>query len=269
MGEILDSASAVSIRDLTVRFGSRAVLEEISLEIRRGEFIGIFGPNGAGKSTLIQCLLGLLRPTSGEVKILGQPPQATRQDVGYMPQRPETPERTSLTPRNLVAAVHRGTAWGIPLRNREAREEVQSVLEKSGAAAYADKPVAVLSGGERQRVALAQALLGSPRILILDEPLASLDPHRQSQLVENVASISRSEQITTLFVAHDINPLLGVMNRVLYVAGGRALLGTPDEVLTSEALSDLYGIEMKVIRAEGQIMILTGSRGIMESARHG
>jgi len=140
---------AVSIHDLAVRFGSRSVLEKIDLEIRNGEFVGIFGPNGAGKSTLIRCLLGLLHPAAGKIEIFGKPPRAARPLVGYMPQHSETPEQTALTPRNLVAAVHRGSAWGIPLQNGNARAEVQSVLEQAGALSYADKPVAVLSGGER------------------------------------------------------------------------------------------------------------------------
>lgn len=263
------AADAIVIDRLGVTFGTREILREVSLRIEAGEFIGIFGPNGAGKSTLMRCLLGLLPPTTGSIRLFGKAPSEARESVGYMPQTAEGIERTALTPRALTAAVRRGTDWGLPWQSAAAREEVDSVLERAGASDYADQPLSVLSGGEKQRVALAQALLGNPRMLVLDEPLASLDPHHQSRLVETVASISREHRVTTLFIAHDINPLLGVMSRALYLAGGGAVLGSPDEVLTGETLSRLYGIPMKVLRTQGQIVILAGDRGIVETARHG
>lgn len=260
--------SALAIRNLGVRLGGRTILENLNAEIREGEFIGIFGSNGAGKSTLMRAILGLCPISSGRIEIFGKPLNQTQRLIGYMPQTRSSLESTALSARALVSAVDGGTRWGLPWPSRRSRIEVQRVLELAGAAAYADRPFSVLSGGEKQRVSLAQALLGEPRLLILDEPLGSLDPKNQHQLVERVAQIRRETGATVLFIAHDVNPLMAAMDRVLYLAGGGAALGELDDVITSESLSRLYGMEIHVVRADGRIFIVNAESNVTEAARH-
>jgi len=259
---------ALSIQNLGVRLGGNTILKSITASVAEGEFIGVFGPNGAGKSTLMRAILGLCPITGGEISLFGKAPGRSNGEVGYMPQSRSSLESTALSARALVAAVHKGERWGLPWPSRAARQEAERVLELAGAAGYADRPFAVLSGGEKQRVTLAQALLGNPRLLILDEPLASLDPKNQMLLVERISQIRKETGATILFIAHDINPLLSAMDKVLYVAGGSAAVGSVDEIITSESLSRLYGMEIRVIRAEGRIFIVNAEGNVTETARH-
>jgi zinc/manganese transport system ATP-binding protein len=260
--------SALVISDLSVSFGRHPVLEAVSAEVRAGEFIGVFGPNGAGKTTLMRCLLGTLRPSRGSVAIFGQSPARASREIGYMPQGNVGFESSALSARALVHAAWHGEKWGIPWSSRASRAEVERVLAMTQSTAYADRPFAVLSGGERQRIMLAQALLGQPKLLILDEPLASLDPKNQALLIECVAEVKRALKATILFVAHDMNPLLHVMDRVFYLAGGGALLGRVDEVVTSESLSRLYHFPIEVVRTENRVFVLSKEGNVTESAHH-
>lgn len=260
--------AALSITNAGVRLGGNEILRAVNAEVQPGEFIGIFGPNGAGKSTLIRCILGLTPLVSGRISVFGVPAGRANQMIGYMPQSRANLEGTALSARSMVAAVAAGDGWGVPWPRRALREEVDRVIELAGVDHYADRPFAVLSGGERQRVGLAQALLGKPQLLLLDEPLASLDPRNQMRLIERVTEIKKTTGATILFTAHDVNPLIGVMDRVLYIAGGEAAIGSLDEVITSQALTNLYKTEIHVIRVEGNIFIIAAEGGVIESARH-
>ena len=260
---------ALSIHQLGIRLGGCEILRGVNAEIAAGEFIGIFGPNGAGKSTLIRAILGLCPIHSGTIQLFGQPSRLGLHAVGYLPQTRIGHDATGLSARALVAAVQGGERWGVPWPSRSAQAEVSRVLQLAGAEAFADRPLSVLSGGEKQRIALAQALLGHPRILMLDEPLASLDPKNQALLVERVSQIRRETGATVLFIAHDVNPLLRVMDRVLYLAGGNAALGSIDDVITSPSLTRLYGTAMDVVRAEGRIFIVNAESNVTETACHG
>ncbi len=260
--------SAVSISNAGVRLGGCDILREVSAEIFPGEFIGVFGPNGAGKSTLMRCILGLTPLCSGSISILGEPPGRANGLIGYLPQSRASLTGTALTARSLVSAVEGGNRWGMPWNSRSARGEVARAIELAGVEEYADRHFSVLSGGEKQRVALAQALLGKPRLLILDKPLASLDPRNQMRMVECIAKIKATTGATILFIAHDVNPLLGVMDRVIYVAGGRAAIGPADDVISSAVLSKLYCAEIHVVRAEGKIFIVAAEGNVTEAAHH-
>ena len=256
---------ALQISGLTISLGGNAILSGVDATIAEGEFIGIFGPNGAGKTTLVRALVGTLAPTRGWIKILGQSPRHAARQIGYMPQGHAGFDSTALSARALVEAACHGDRWGIPWTSRNSRQEVDRVLEMTDAASYAARPFSVLSGGERQRVMLAQALLGNPKILVLDEPLASLDPRNQALLIECVARVKRLTQTTILFVAHDMNPLLRVMDRVLYLAGGRAALGRLDDVVTSASLSQLYGFDIEVVRVENRVFVISAEGNVAES----
>ena len=260
--------AALSIADASVRLGGHEILRAINAEIAPGEFIGVFGPNGAGKSTLIRCILGLTPIASGRISVFGVAAGRANRMIGYMPQSRVSLEGTALSARSMVAGVAAGDGWGLPWYRRSLRAEVERVIELAGVKEYADRPFAVLSGGEKQRIGLAQALLGRPQLLLLDEPLASLDPRNQMLLIERVTQIKKNTNTTILFTAHDVNPLLGVMDRVLYIAGGEAAIGSLDEVITSAALSHLYKTDIRVVRIEGNIFIFAAEGGVIEAARH-
>ena len=259
---------ALSITGASVRLGGRDILQEVNAEIAPGEFVGVFGPNGAGKSTLMRCILGLMPLRSGHISVFGKPAGQANEFIGYMPQARASLEGTALTARSLVSAAEGGNRWGVPWNNPTTRAEVERAMLLAGAEEYADRPFSVLSGGEKQRVALAQALLGKPRLLILDEPLASLDPRNQMRMVESIAKIKARTGATILFIAHDVNPLLGVMDRVMYLAGSGAAIGSTDDIISSAVLSKLYGAEIRVVRAEGTVFIVAAEGNVTEAAHH-
>lgn len=258
----------ISIKNAGIRLGGRDILRDVSAEICPGEFIGVFGSNGAGKSTLMRCLLGLIPFCAGEISVFGEPPGRANRMIGYMPQARTHLENTALSARSLVAAVEGGNRWGFPWSTAATRHEIERVIKLAGAEEYAHRPFSVLSGGEKQRIMLAQALIGKPRLLILDEPLISLDPKNQARLIECVAEIKTTTGATILFVAHDINPLIRVMDRVIYVAGGGAAIGAADEVISSEKLSKLYGANIQVVRADGRIFIVVDEGNVTETGHH-
>ena len=258
-------SSLLSIQHLGIRLGAQEILRDVSAEIAPGEFIGIFGPNGAGKSTLMKAILGLCPLSTGQIQLFEQAPGQGNCRIGYMPQTRTSLENTALSARALVTAVHRGEKWGLPWPSSTGAKEVNSALELAGALDYADRPFSVLSGGEKKRVALAQALIGQPQLLILDEPLASLDPKNQVLLVQRIQEICQETGTTVLFIAHDVNPLLGVMDRVMYMAGGTAALGSVEAIISSDFLSHLYGVNIHVIKAEGRIFIVNAESNIPET----
>lgn len=242
---------------LTVVLRGRPVLRDMNFSIRAGEFVALIGPNGAGKSTLLRVLLGLIPPTDGSVRVLGQPVDRGNPRIGYVPQHQTFYESTPLRGRDMVALGVDGTQYGPPAPGRAQSERVQRALEDVRAGAYADMPIARLSGGEQQRLMLAQALVGDPHLLLLDEPLANLDIRSRREVVDLVRDISRARGIAVLFVAHDVNPLLSCMDRVLYIANGRAVIGPQDEIVRSDVLSELFGFPVHVIRADGHVLVST------------
>jgi len=250
--------SAVEAVDLSLTRGGRAVLAGVSFAIAESEFVGVLGPNGAGKTTLMRALLGLVRPSGGTVAVLGAPAAFGNPAVGYMPQHRATVAGMRLRGWDFVAGAVAGHRWGLPLLDGAGRREVARVLALVDATALARRPLRDLSGGERQRLLLAQALLGRPKLLLLDEPLMSLDPHHQHAVVTLVRDLQQELGIAVLFSAHELNPLLGALDRVLYLGAGQAALGTVDEVITGPVLSRLYGSEIDVIRLAGRIFVMSG-----------
>jgi zinc/manganese transport system ATP-binding protein len=249
-------SALISLRGVGVELGGREIFGGLDAEIRRGEFVAILGPNGAGKSTLLRVLLGLQPHSSGVVLIDGRPPGRGSRLVGYVPQGRLLDRDLPIRGRDLVALGYDGDRWGIPLFSQAAKQRrVSETIESVGATSYAGAPVGHLSGGEQQRLLLAQAILDDPGLLLLDEPLASLDPHHQREMVSLIAEISRRRSATVLLVAHDVNPLLPVLDRVLYIANGRAVLGSVDEVIQSDVLSNLYGAPVTVFRTNERIFV--------------
>ena len=252
---------------MTITRGARTVLADVSTTIRAGEFIAILGPNGAGKTTLLQAILGLLPPAAGEIRIFGTKPRRGNRAAGYLPQQRTAVADLPLRGWDFVASALNGERWGLPLTTRDSRREVDQALETVAAQNLANRPLRELSGGELQRLLLAQALLGKPKLLLLDEPLISLDPHFQQEVVALVRQIQQGRSITVLFTAHDLNPLLGAVDRVLYLGHGRAALGTVDEVITDAVLSGLYQTPIEVLRVNGRIVVVAG-HGPVEAEAH-
>ena len=258
--------NVIEFADVTLAFGARTVLAGIDLAIRDNEFIGVLGPNGSGKTTMMRAILGLLPPRSGAIRVLGRPVARGNPAIGYMPQMRGALDQLRLSGWDFVASGVNGHRWGLPLLGRAARDAVAWALDRVQATELARRPLAETSGGERQRLLLAQALLGRPRLLLLDEPLISLDPHHQRSVVELTRSLQQELGITVLFSAHELNPLLGALDRVLYLGQTHAALGTVEEVVTGPVLSRLYGSEIDVVRLNDRIFVMSGGLDVERDA---
>jgi zinc/manganese transport system ATP-binding protein len=249
--------AAVSLSGAELRRGPRVLWSGLDLDIRPGEFVAVLGPNGSGKTTLLQVLLGLLPLSAGEVRVHGEPPARGSSGVGYIPQQRSLDPFTPLRGRDLVGLGLDGHRWGPGLRGRAARrDQVHAALAQVDALEYADAPVGSLSGGEQQRLRVAQALVGDPTLLLADEPLLSLDLARQREVVDLVDRRRRQHDTAVVFVTHELNPVLPVVDRILYLVDGRFRIGTPDEVMTSENLTELYRTEVEVVRVRGRILVV-------------
>jgi zinc/manganese transport system ATP-binding protein len=254
-----DARAAVELRQVTAARDGGPVWTDANVEIEQGEFVAVLGPNGAGKSTLLDLLLGLLAPAVGTVSVLGDPPGTHAAEIGYLPQRHAFDATTRIRGVDIVRLGLDGMRYGLPLPWRTGpRQRVREVIELVGATEYANRPIGECSGGEQQRLLIARTLISSPQLLLLDEPLDSLDLPNQSSVAALVDRIRREQRITVLLVAHDVNPLLPYVNRVVYVAGGRILAGTPDDVITSETLSALYRSPVEVLRTSDGRLVVVG-----------
>jgi len=259
--------NAVELDHATIRIGGRNVLSDVSFAIQPGEFIGVLGPNGSGKTTLMRSILGLLPPSAGSLRVFGREPQRGNPTIGYLPQvRTVLPDLRVRGLDFIGSSVH-GERWGLPSLSAHDRHMIEETLHAIGAEELARRPLSDMSGGERQRLLLAQALLGSPKLLLLDEPLIMLDQRRQEIAIEVVRKACRERNVTVMFSAHELNQLLGALDRVLYLGNGNAVLGTVDEVVTATVLSRLYGTEIKVLRADGHIFVMSRGRDV-EHADH-
>jgi zinc/manganese transport system ATP-binding protein len=254
---------AIELRGVSLALGGHVILADISLDVAAGQFVGVLGANGAGKTTLMRAILGLVAPSRGTIRVLGQAATRGNPSVGYMPQGSSAvPQATRLSGWDFVASVASGHRLGLPILGKAARAQAERALDLVGARELARRPLAELSGGERQRLLLAQTLIGSPQLLLLDEPLISLDPRHQQEVVDLVKELRAELGITVLFSAHEINPLLGAIDQVLYLGRGQAALGTIDEVITGPVLSRLYGSDIDVIRLGGRIFVMSGSHDV-------
>ncbi|WP_327632936.1 ATP-binding cassette domain-containing protein [Kribbella sp. NBC_00482] len=236
-------------------FGARALWDGLDLEVHSGELIAVLGANGSGKSSLLKVVLGQVRLWSGSATFLGTPVRRGDRRIGYVPQQRLAEDGVPLRGRDLVALGVDGHRWGLPLPSRGRRQRVNQLLSSVGAEAYASTPLSSLSGGEQQRLRIAQALAADPRLLLCDEPLLSLDLPNQRLVSDLVDDARRRLDLGVLFVTHDLNPILDKVDRVLYIANHRFRIGTPDEVMTTDVLSDLFDAPVEVIRHNGRILV--------------
>jgi zinc/manganese transport system ATP-binding protein len=249
--------TAIAFDRVTLAIGGRTILSYADFAIEPGEFIGVLGPNGAGKTTLMRAILGLVPPSTGRIRVLGSAPSRGNPAIGYMPQMRHNVGVQRLSGGEFVLSAANGHRWGLPFAGAAARNDAAWALDAVGASNLAKRPLAEMSGGERQRLLLAQALLGRPSLLLLDEPLISLDPSHQTAVVELARRLQRELGMTVLFSAHELNPLLGALDRVLYLGNGQAALGTVDEVITGPILSRLYGSDIEVVRLGHRIFVMS------------
>ncbi len=249
---------ALRLRGASVRFGDRELWSGLDLDVAPGEFLAVLGPNGAGKTTLLKVLLGLQALSGGTVTVGGRTPRRGDPRVGYVPQQKGFDRDLPLRGRDLVRLGLDGHTWGTALPSRSVRARVDAAIEAVGATSYADAPLGLLSGGEQQRLRIAQALLGDPSVLLCDEPLLSLDLRHQQEVSALIDRRRAQAGSAVLFVTHDVNPVLPLVDRILYLVAGRWTVGTPAEVLDSARLSELYGTDIDVVRVRGRVLVVGG-----------
>ncbi|HET9139676.1 metal ABC transporter ATP-binding protein [Actinophytocola sp.] len=259
----------VELRGATLGYGGRVLWRDLDLDVAPGEFVAVLGPNGSGKTSLLRVLLGQQPLSAGTVRVAGEPPGRANRTIGYVPQQRALDPTVIMRGRDLVGLGWDGHRWGVGLsRIRERRRRVDAALAAVDALGYADRPVGLLSGGEQQRLRVAQALTGDPRLLLCDEPLLSLDLANQQVVSRLIDERRHTAGTAVLFVTHEINPVLPIVDRVLYLVDGRFRIGTADEVMNSETLSELYGTGVDVLRVRGQIHVVGAHSGLCEDQPH-
>lgn len=265
MTDIAESRSPVlRVRGAGLGFGSRTLWKDLDLDIAPGEFLAVLGPNGSGKTSFLKTVLGEQPLDRGTIELDGRPVRRGDRSIGYIPQQKLIPAGTPLRGRDLVGLGVDGHRFGFPIRRRAERERVERLIDAVEARRYANDPVGSLSGGEQQRLRVAQSLADDPVLLLCDEPLASLDLQHQRGISELIDLQRRDHGAAVVFVTHDINPILGMVDRVLYLAGGQFRTGSPGEVLRSDVLSSMYGTDVEVIRSSGRIIVA----GVPDTAHH-
>lgn len=254
----------LSLTGAALSFGDRVLWNKLTLDVCAGEFLAVLGPNGSGKTSLLKTILGQQKLDSGTADFDGHSVRRGDRRIGYIPQQKLIPGGTPMRARDLVALGVNGHRFGLPVSRASEKRQVDELLDAVGATAYADEPVGNLSGGEQQRLRVGQALAGDPRLLLCDEPLLSLDLQHQRGVSELIDRRRREHGTPVVFVTHDVNPVLGMVDRILYLAGGQFREGTPDEVLRSDVLSELYGTPVDVLRTGERVVVV----GIPDSETH-
>ena len=255
-------AAVVELHQAAVELGGGTLWSDLTFSVDSGEFLAVLGPNGVGKTTLLKVLLGLVPLSAGTVRVNGEAPHRGNDEVGYVPQLRAFDQNLPVRAKDLVRMGLDGHRWGPHRRSRASRQRLDDVMEAVGATAYAEAPVGLLSGGEQQRLRIAQALLGNPRVLLCDEPLLTLDLASQDGVTDLIDRRRREAGTPVIFVTHEVNPVLPYVDRILYLVCGRWAIGTPAEILTSEKLTDLYGIEVDVIKVRGRFIVLSAEHDL-------
>lgn len=246
----------LKIESASLTFGERQIWNDLNLQVAAGEFIAVIGSNGSGKSSLLKAVLGQQKLQAGKISLDGEHASHGSTEIGYIPQHRGSDAQLPLRARDLIRFGLDGHRFGLSTFSPAKRKRVNEMLQAVNAESFANKPIGELSGGELQRVRVAQAVIGNPHLILADEPLSALDLQQQKTIAELLDSQRRKHNAAVLFVTHDVNPILGMVDRVLYLANGKFRIGSPDEVLRSNVLSELYGTEVDVVRNQGRIVVL-------------
>ena len=246
----------LEIKNASLAFGSRTLWTNLNLEIKPREVIAIIGANGSGKTSLLKAILGQIELTEGTIKLEGKPVGHGSRLIGYIPQHRVLDSGTPLRARDVLRLGLDGHRFGFALPSKKAKARVEHILGCIDGYELAKKPIGELSGGELQRLRVGQAVIGEPDLILADEPLSALDLQQQKIVAELLDRERREHDAAVIFVTHDVNPILSMVDRVLYLANGQFRIGTPDEVLTSAVLSELYGTPVDVIRNQGRIIVV-------------
>jgi zinc/manganese transport system ATP-binding protein len=244
------------VDDASMRAGKRVLWEKISFTLDAGQVMAVIGTNGSGKTTLLKAILGLEPLSSGRIEIAGQAITRGNRRIGYIPQQKLYTEGTPMRGMDLVALGMGGDRYGIPWPDRQRRQDVAQLIEAVGATAFAHRPIGQLSGGEQQRLRVAQAIASEPSLLLCDEPLLSLDIRQQREISTLIAKRARDHEAGVLFVTHDINPVIDIVDSVLYLAGGKYHVGSVSEVMRSDVLSALYDTQVEVVQIDGKLFVV-------------
>lgn len=237
---------ALTFDDVSAVRGGRTIWSDSTLRVESGQFVAVIGSNGSGKTTLLKVLLGLLPAARGTVRVYGARPGARNDEIGYVPQRYDVDATEAIRARDAVLLGLTGRRWGFAPPRASDRRRVDEALAWVEATDFADRRMSELSGGQRQRIALAGALVARPRMLLLDEPLASLDIRTQHEIVELLGRLKTELGVTVIVVAHDLNPLLGELDSAIYLLDGHAHYAAIDQVVDSDLLTHMYGTRIKV-----------------------
>lgn len=266
-GQVLEHRDAppiLQVTGATLRFGERTLWSDLDFRLEAGEYVAVLGSNGTGKSSLFRALLGQQRLTAGSVRFLGEPARRGDRRIGYIPQRIEATSGAPVRGQDLVALGLSGHRFGVPWPSRRRRAAVRTALEQVDGTSLAHRPLELLSGGEQQRLRIAQALVDQPRLLLCDEPFAGLDLARQKEMSELIEAGRAAANCAVLLITHDINPVLGAVDRVIYLANGQARIGSVEEIFTSQGLSAMYDTPVEVIRTRGRIIVV-GATGMADT----
>jgi zinc/manganese transport system ATP-binding protein len=251
--------AALEFDNVSVERAGRTVWSESSFRVDSGCFVAIIGPNGSGKTTLLQVILGLLPVASGSVAVYGRRPGAANDEIGYVPQNYDANANEAIRARDAVLLGLTGRRWGFGRTTAADRDRVEEALGWVDATDIADRRLSDLSGGQRQRIALASALVARPKMLILDEPLASLDLRNQHEIVAVLARLKRELGVTILVVLHDLNPMLAVLDSAIYLLDGHAHHAALDQVVDSQLLTHMYGTKIQVAHTlQGELYMRSG-----------
>jgi zinc/manganese transport system ATP-binding protein len=260
------STELLRVEGIDVAIDGRAILSDVNFRIDKGEFTGLIGANGSGKTTLFRVILGVQAPSRGRVIVHGEALQRSTRSIGYVPQKvlfdPDMPIRS----RDLVALGIDGNRYGFKRRSRADHQAVEEMLQAVDAQDFADRRVGGLSGGEQQRVLIAHALVSRPELLLLDEPLSNLDPGSVQEIIALLHQVAKRQHVAIFLSAHEMNPLLPVMDRVVYIANTRVASGTTEEVVRPDVLSALYGHHVDVLRVHGRVLVVAGEEDDESSA---